>query len=127
MPENAVHSVLLFVLLLQAKHFVCDGPLQTKDMVHDKGIYGQPLGLLHAGLHGTGTLVVSLAFGLDVRTAIALGAVDALIHYHIDFAKERLVRSQGWSFNNAQFWWAIVGDQFLHNVTYIAMAAYVFG
>ncbi len=44
MPENAVHSVLLFVLLLQAKHFICDGPLQTKDMVHDKGIYGQPLG-----------------------------------------------------------------------------------
>jgi len=48
MPENAVLSVLLFVLLLQAKHFVCDGPLQTKVMVHDKGIYGQPLGLLHA-------------------------------------------------------------------------------
>jgi hypothetical protein len=126
MPENAVSAALVFLLLLQVKHFICDGPLQTREMVHDKGIYGLPRGLLHAGLHGIGTFIVCLIVGLDLRLALALGAIDSAVHYHVDFTKERFVRSHGWSFNNAQFWWAIVGDQFIHNVTYIAYAAYVF-
>ena len=126
MPETAVASALVFLLLLQLKHFVCDGPLQTKQMVHEKGIYGQPLGLLHAGLHAVGTFIVCIAMGLGLQTALALAAVDGVIHYHIDFIKESFVRARDWSFGNAQFWWAMVGDQFLHNVTYIGLTAYVF-
>lgn len=126
MHDNAVSAALFFLLLLQVKHFICDGPLQTKDMVQDKGIYGLPRGLLHAGLHGLGTFIVCVICRLDLHVALAIGAIDGLIHYHLDFTKERLVRSMGWGYSKAQFWWAMVGDQFLHSVCYIAYTAYIF-
>jgi hypothetical protein len=116
-------GVLVFLLLLQAKHWVFDGPLQTRWMVTEKGRYGQPAGIIHAGLHGAGSalcLVVMAAPGVAV---VVLGLADALVHYHVDFAKQNIVRQRHWSYDNSIFWWAFTFDQMLHQVTYIAMAA----
>jgi hypothetical protein len=126
MPVETVHSVLIFLVLLQVKHFICDGPLQTSAMVKDKGVYGRPRGILHAGIHGVGTLVALLLFGLAAQTALMLAALDFVLHYHIDFSKEQTVRRAGWTTAVPQFWWALSADQMLHQLTYLLLAYLTF-
>jgi hypothetical protein len=116
-------SLLLLILLLQFKHFICDGPLQTKAIVDGKSVYGNRLGLLHAGLHGLGTFAAFQWVTLDWKLALALAVADTLIHYHVDFIKENIVKIRGWTTANAKFWWALTADQFAHNITYIALVA----
>lgn len=118
-----VITALSLVVLLQSKHVICDGPLQTKAMVDGKAAYGNPVGLSHAAIHGLGTLAILPWFGIGILASAGLAIADAAIHYHIDFSKENLVRRSGWTVKDAQFWWALVGDQYLHGVTYLGIAA----
>jgi hypothetical protein len=118
--------IFLLLVLFQVKHFICDGPLQTADMVRDKGHYGRPLGILHAAIHGAGTLGTLLiagllAAGIGPLFAIKLALLDFVIHYHVDFSKERIVRSVGWTTAQAQFWWALSADQMMHQLTYLLL------
>jgi hypothetical protein len=124
-------DVLLTVLLLQLKHFICDFVTQTPYQMRYKGIYGHPGGLLHAGLHVAGSAAVLGALNavMMLSTPMALLAVllaaEFVVHYHIDWSKEHiakpLVGEQGAGY------WAIFGfDQFLHQATYVAMAYVVF-
>ncbi len=118
-------SVLALLLLLHVKHLICDGFLQTKAMVESKGTYGLRLGLLHAGLHGAGTFLVLMSVGVSLVQGAMVALADAVIHYHADYAKENIVRAAGWTTSDKQFWWAQMSDQFVHNATYIAIAAYL--
>ena len=118
-------AVLFLILLLQTKHFICDGPLQTKAMVDGKSIYGNRLGLLHAGIHGLGSLAALAWFGLDWKMVFALAAADMVVHYHIDFTKENIVKIYGWATTAREFWWALAADQFLHHLTYLALTAII--
>jgi hypothetical protein len=115
-------GLLLLLALLQLKHALCDGPLQTSSMVAAKGRYGAPGGIVHAGLHGAGSLLALLASGMAALPVLALAAADAVIHYHTDFAKESVVRRAGWTPGVPYFWWAMTADQFVHQLTYLAMA-----
>ena len=117
-------TALFLVLLLQIKHVLCDGPLQTTDMVLAKGIYGKPLGILHAAIHAAGTFAVFAATGSGWKLAILFAAMDFALHYHIDFAKEAITRRFGWSVSVPYFWWMIAFDEFLHHLTYLAFVAY---
>lgn len=58
-----MNDIILMIALLFTKHFIIDFPLQTKYQWSNKGIYGHPGGILHAGLHGIGTFFTLLAFG----------------------------------------------------------------
>jgi hypothetical protein len=112
--------------LLQVKHFICDGPLQTKLMVDEKRRYGAPMGLAHAGIHGLGT-VVAMVFMLGfVPLVIGLGVLDVAIHYHVDFTKENVVKRMGWTPAQGPFWWAMSFDQMLHHLTYLMLTAIAF-
>lgn len=122
MADVTASGILVLLALLQVKHAICDGPLQTLRMVHDKGIYGKPWGIIHSGLHGLGSLIVLMVFGIALLPALLLSLVEIVVHYHIDFAKESLVRRYQWKHDNAYFWWALMGDQLLHNLTYVALA-----
>jgi hypothetical protein len=121
-----IQTILIFIAALQAKHFICDGPLQSKAMVEQKRIYGAALGLVHAGLHGLGTATVSLLWLGPTPRVLALGLIDAALHYHVDFAKENMVRHYGWSVKDGPFWWAMSADQMLHQWTYVGLAALSF-
>jgi len=121
-----VSTVLLVLGALQVKHFICDGPLQSKAMVDAKRRYGARLGVLHAAIHGLGALIVTVIFIGLVPLAFALALLDALIHYHVDFTKENVVRQMGWTVAQGPFWWALSFDQMLHQMTYLAMAAIAF-
>ena len=123
MLDDPVNSLILLLVLFQAKHFICDGPLQTSAMVQDKGHYGRWLGIKHAGIHGLGTLVVMLVASVAPLFAVVFALVDFLLHYHIDFSKEQVVRRQGWTTATPQFWWSLSADQVLHQVSYILLAA----
>jgi hypothetical protein len=118
-------GVLLLLALFQIKHALGDGPLQTIGMVKEKGFYGQPGGLYHAGIHGLGSLIALLVFGMAALPALLLATAEAALHYHIDFTKESMGRRNGWTQDKPTFWWALMGDQMMHQLTYLAIALVV--
>ena len=40
---------------------------------------------------------------------LALAVADMVVHYHIDFTKENIVKIKGWTIAVREFWWAL-GD-----------------
>lgn len=125
MDTPSALSILVLVLLFQLKHAICDGLLQTSWMLTQKGIYGKPGGLAHAGLHLAGSFLALVLFGETLALAAALALADALAHYHIDYFKEMLAKRKGWTPRDSYFWWLLTADQALHHFTYLAMAAAV--
>ena len=119
METASLEHILLLVAALQVKHFICDGPLQTRAMVEAKGRYGRFGGLLHSFIHAVGTALVLAGFGFSALTALLLGLLDLAIHYHVDFTKENVVRKAGWTPAQAPFWWALSADQTAHQLTYL--------
>lgn len=112
--------VSLTLLGLFTKHFIIDFLLQTKYQWSNKGTYGHPGGLLHAGLHGVGTFALMSMFFDHWGTAAVIGVLDAVIHYHIDWAKMNLNAHYKLAPNTSEkFWWLMGLDQYLHALTYI--------
>lgn len=115
------------LVVLQIKHFLCDFVLQNSYQLLNKGTYLHPGGLFHAGLHALFTisafLVVRPAFTLGV--AIVIG--EFLVHYHMDWVKEQIIRRTGWTPEQTRFWWTTGFDQLLHNLTYIVIAGLLVG
>jgi hypothetical protein len=119
-----MNETLILITLLFTKHFVVDFPLQHRYQWSNKGNYLHPGGLLHAGIHGVGTYLCFVAFA--PAAALYLAWIDALIHYHIDWAKMNLNAKMGWGPNtHEQFWWLLGLDQYLHALTYIGMIALI--
>jgi hypothetical protein len=114
-------TLLLLMLALFTKHLIIDFVLQTPYQWMNKGTYGHPGGLLHAGLHGVWTMAI-LSFVVVLPFAAVLGLVDAVVHYHIDWAKMNLNKRMGWTADkNPEFWWLLGLDQYLHTLTYLGI------
>ena len=117
-------TMLTLFLLFSVKHFVIDFICQTQYQWSNKGKYGHPGGILHAGLHGAGTAACLLAFAWEDILFLAL--LDALFHYHIDWAKMNLNARMGWTATTSEyFWWLLGLDQLLHMMTYIVIIGLV--
>ena len=117
-------TMLTLFLLFSVKHFVIDFICQTQYQWSNKGKYGHPGGILHAGLHGVGTAACLLAFAWEDILFLAL--LDALFHYHIDWAKMNLNTRMGWTATTSEyFWWLLGLDQLLHMMTYIVIIGLV--
>ncbi|MEM6384049.1 MAG: DUF3307 domain-containing protein [Pseudomonadota bacterium] len=118
-------AILAILFGLQAKHFLFDFVFQSDWQVRNKGIYGHPGGIAHAGLHGVGTLVVlglCSAFGvLSLPLAAALAIADFAIHYHVDWAKARIARKLYLTPERSGFWVALGADQAAHQATYLLL------
>jgi hypothetical protein len=130
MPFDPI-AALAILLGLQAKHFLFDFVFQSDWQVRNKGRYGHPGGLVHAGLHGTGTLVVgvlaALTGAIGLGAAIALAIADALIHYHVDWSKAQISRRMKLTPDRHAFWIALGADQAAHHVTYLALIVWLVG
>ena len=114
------------LIFLFIKHFICDFPLQANPwMYRNKGTYGHAGGLTHSALHGLGTFVIfAFWFGID---AWAFALADAVIHYHIDWAKMNLGKHYDLQPNNSEWFWILLGfDQLLHHLTYFVLVAIAF-
>jgi Protein of unknown function (DUF3307) len=126
MDPKPILYFLSLIALLQFKHFICDGPLQTLAMVVQKSIYGARLGILHSALHGLGTAIVLVFFSGSLAMIFGLALADFVVHYHIDYCKENIIKYFRWDFKDAKFWWALNADQTLHQLTYLGLAAVLF-
>ena len=119
----------LYVLgLLFVKHFIVDFPMQQPYQWMNKGTYGHPGGLLHAGLHGLGTFVCFVAFLISWQWAVLCAVVDAVIHYHVDWAKMNINKRYGWQADKHEQFWVLLGaDQLAHSLTYVGLVAWMAG
>ena len=118
-------ALLIFLILLEIKHLLCDFIFQTLHQVQNKGTYGHPGGLIHAGIHGLGTAIVLLLTGFYWWPILLVAVVESLIHYHLDWSKENLLRH--WTWDKNKLFWSMLGmDQMLHQLTYLGIAAVLF-
>jgi len=107
------------------KHFICDFPLQSFPyMYENKGTYGHFGGLLHAGIHFFGTLIVLIGF--PAILVLGCSIIDFFAHYHIDWAKTNLCKYFNLKPDNSQWFWILLGiDQLLHGLTYLGLVALI--
>jgi Protein of unknown function (DUF3307) len=116
--------VLAAVCVLMLKHTAADFFLQTPYQYCNKGIYGHPGGLSHAGIHVALTPLVYLVIlpaSLLLAVAIALG--EFAIHYHIDWAKEQVTKGNNLTPQTSGYWHTLGVDQLLHGLTYLGIVA----
>jgi hypothetical protein len=113
-----METVVILLVLFGIKHFLADFLWQFSYMVRDKGQYGAPGGMTHAGIHGILTFFVLIGF-VRPEDSVTLALIDATVHYHIDWAKTNL--SRGLGINDRKFWIWFGLDQTLHYLTYIAI------
>lgn len=116
-----IETILLLLVALQVKHLLADYVWQSTWMVKNKGIYGHPAGLAHAGMHGVFTLVVLVLFGTAPLLALVVSAVEFAIHYHIDWTKDQLTRRRDIRPDQRLFWVYHGVDQFCHQVTLVGV------
>ena len=119
-------ALIALISVLNIKHFVADFPLQTSWMAKTKGIYGHRGGLIHAGIHAALTFGVLVVFGVPLLAVLVLVAVEWVIHYHIDWAKQAYTIPKGLTPADSQFWVLIGFDQLLHQLTYVGLVYVVF-
>ena len=114
-------GVMTYLLL---KHAVADFFLQNAFQHKNKGRYGHPGGILHSLIHIAMTAPIFLIWTLiEQNWMIAILTGEFLIHYHIDWIKENVVRSMGLAPTGAKFWNAMGVDQLMHGWTYVAIVA----
>lgn len=138
----SIHALMALAALLQLKHLVADGPLQTVRQVRFKGFFLHPAGLGHSATHVVGTaivLVVWSAAALGERAwahldfFVALLAVEFVLHYAIDYFKSNVdmrlklsARGVGPDgepqtvIRSSLFFHAFLVDQMMHALTYVA-------
>ena len=116
---------LFILLVLQFKHLLADYVWQNMWMISNKGNYGHPGGLAHAGLHAALTLIVLLVFGVGVWLAVVISLIELAIHYHIDFAKDRITRVRKPDPAKREYWVFHGIDQFCHQATLVGIVAAV--
>lgn len=124
---SLVTALLLCLLALQLKHFLADFCFQTPYMLQNKGAYGHPGGLSHAGLHGLMSLPVLVVFSpLGLGAALVAVVLEALVHYHVDYIKDRLGRKIAPQTDDKIYWILLGGDQLAHQVTLMALTWWAF-
>jgi hypothetical protein len=115
--------LLIVLLILEVKHFICDYPLQTGYMLKNKGTYGHPGGIIHSAIHMIGTTLAFLVITPPLAYGLAIMAGEFVIHYHIDWTKEQFMRRMKLTQSDNAFWYALGADQLAHHLTYVGIAA----
>jgi hypothetical protein len=119
---SPVHATLVAITYLLIKHTVADFYLQSEAQWRQKGTYGALGGITHALTHILLTVPLFFLFpGGSARLAAGILAVEFVVHYHIDWVKEQVIRREGWTTKDSMFWWALGTDQLLHGLTYVAI------
>jgi hypothetical protein len=116
-------TALFFGLLvgLEIKHYIADYFLQPGWILAGKGDVRQPGGYVHASIHAALSLLVLLAFGTPIGLAIALFAIEFIVHYALDYAKIHYSRGAPLATEPRRFWALHGVDQLTHQLTYAAM------
>jgi hypothetical protein len=116
--------MIVLLVLLQLKHFICDFPLQGPYQYLNKGTYGHLGGVLHAFIHGIATFIILDIFVDEYNSYLVplLSLLEMVAHYHIDWAKMTINKYYGWKCDSSEKFWYLLGfDQLRHQLTYIAI------
>jgi len=120
--HSLINAILLAFIMLAVKHTIADYFLQTPYQYLNKGTYGHPGGIIHAGFHALLTLPVFLILpASSIALAIAIIVGEFVIHYHLDWSKEQLVKRYMLTHADAWFWHLFGLDQLGHMLTYVAI------
>ncbi len=123
---NEAQAVVALLALFSIKHFVFDFLLQKPFHYENKGTYGHPGGLAHAGLQALGTVIALWVFA-DLIWCLLMAMFDFLVHYHVDWAKTNINAKYGFTPTDEKFWWLLGLDQLLHSLTYVAIIGWTIG
>ena len=107
------------LLLLLAKHIICDYFFQEAAGYTKKHIYLHGHGIEHAALHAASTFLVLYVLPITTPMVSAVALLDGVLHYHIDWAKLNI---QGPAPNIFRRVILTTVDQALHVATYITFA-----
>ena len=113
--------LLTGLTLLQLKHFVADFLLQPTYVFSNKGRYGHPGGLIHTGIHMLGTVPVLMVLGMGGFMIALVVIAEGIVHYHLDFGKDRVGSRFDMKITEWRYWALFGLDQFLHQMTYVAI------
>ena len=116
-----VLSILILLSLLQVKHMFADYFLQTPKMLEGRGTYLHMGRAQHALVHAVGSLICFVVLGTPLWFVLVIIAAEWIIHFHIDWGKAVYTANKGHGPTDAGFWRAAGFDQFLHQMTYVAM------
>ena len=108
--------IFALLILLQIKHWLIDFVYQTDQEIRHKGIYGDWRGIKHSAKHGIGTASVLVMCTVDVEWAYAIGLLDFVLHYHIDWIKMQWGNTD---MHDPRFWNHLGLDQMAHQLCYI--------
>lgn len=122
MSEPGAALIAVFLILI-TKHFVCDYPLQTRWQLINKGTYGHPGGIVHSGIHALATTIAFFVLTPTLLVGALIVIGEFLVHYHIDWTKENVIKRMGWTATDGNFWLALGLDQLAHHLTYVVIAA----
>lgn len=119
-------EILLLLLLFQIKHWYADFKIQTYMQTVKKGVWLDPIGMSHTADHIWGTLVVFLVYSffytIGVFTILCIALAEGIYHYLVDYTKVKY----GCKDNTKPLFWNQFGlDQLAHQVSYLAIAAFV--
>ena len=107
------------LLLLLAKHIICDSFFQEAAGYTKKHIYLHGHGIEHAALHAASTFLVLYVLPITTPMVSAVALLDGVIHYHIDWVKLNI---QGPAPNIFRRVILNTIDQALHVATYTTFA-----
>jgi len=122
MAGDKTYLLLLVLAILATKHLAFDFFLQTLSLIRNKRIYGHPGGLMHAAGHAAGTCLAFVAITPSLAVGIGIVLAEFVVHYHIDWAKEVIGDRMKMQPQQKIFWVAFGIDQWLHQLTYLAIA-----
>ena len=116
---DTTQVILVGFALFAVKHFLCDFPLQSMKMIQYKGIYGRWPGITHSLVHGIGTVIVLSILISDPVLIMILAVLDSIVHYHIDWTKQRISSKKLYTPSESKFWTLLGLDQLFHYLTYV--------
>lgn len=108
--------VFAILVMLQIKHWLFDFVYQTDQEILYKGTYGDWRGIMHSAKHGFATVCVLIMCMVDLQWAYVIGAIEFVLHYHIDWLK------MNWGCGNMKdpkFWNHLGLDQMAHQLCYV--------
>lgn len=129
-------ELLFLLLLLQIKHFLIDFVNQTNAEIKGKAVLGNIYGIAHSTKHAFATFICFVPFCIFYSKGIiaqlhgvyivGLFLAELLTHYAIDYIKSNATTKLKLAQDKKGYWVAFGLDQLLHQLTYLAIALYVF-
>ena len=125
-------TAIILLLALQVKHLLVDFFMQRPYQYRNKGIWLHPGGILHAAEHAVFSAFSLTLFVPQYVLLIGIIAVcEFIAHYLIDYSKVNICKNYSWSktvdnrleIYSDRYFHALGVDQFLHQLTYLAMVA----